>query len=464
MDAVNTLIKALEAGSYEGAPSTLTQGSALQTEDLSPVMNNVTFSRADIKLTKMIKKVDCKSITAQFNRQLSYGTFGGSARSEGFIGQEDTSDYVRITVPMCFYSSIRTVSIASTMVATFDGKGSEDREAESAAIKLSSDIEFDLFRGMDDFSNAGVFDANPHAVADLPNIHGLGLQVRQSDSQVNSQDAMFAEFGNNESVVLSGGGTTLTQDKIEDASVRANVNFGTPDKFLTDPMVLSAYNKISFNMQRIILAGSPQGATGADLSRQWVSGGTVTLEGSHFLQGKFRPRRPRQDSNAPAAPSISATNSSGGALGAGAYIYYVTGENEIGESPASATSTATASANDKIVVTITHSGSGGAARFFNVYRSAAGGTAASAKFIGRVLLSAGASTTDFTDLGNKVGAFVTGYLTQGDTMEARELAPYSRIGLAVTQLHKPEGHFTFTTLAVTQPRKNVLIDNLKGSL
>jgi hypothetical protein len=64
------------------------------------------------------------------------------------------------------------------------------------------------------------------------------------------------------------------------------------------------------------------------------------------------------------------------------------------------------------------------------------------------------------DLGNKLPGFVTGFLVQGDTMAMKELAPYSRLKLAVTDLSVPEAHFRFCTLAVQQPRKNVLIDNL----
>ena len=42
--AIADLAKALEAGTYDAAPSSLTAGAALQSEDLSPVMNDVTFT------------------------------------------------------------------------------------------------------------------------------------------------------------------------------------------------------------------------------------------------------------------------------------------------------------------------------------------------------------------------------------------------------------------------------------
>jgi hypothetical protein len=110
------------------------------------------------------------------------------------------------------------------------------------------------------------------------------------------------------------------------------------------------------------------------------------------------------------------------------------------------------------VLVITPPGSG-TVRYFNVYRSPAGGLAASAKFIGRID-RATASTASFRDAGNKIPGFVTGYLIQGDTMGIKELSPYSRQKLAVTDLTLPEAFYRFACLAVFQPRKNVLLDNL----
>jgi hypothetical protein len=459
---IQDLVKALEAGTYAGtAPGNLTQGSALQVEDLSPVMQNVTFEEKDMVLQKMVDSRPAKSTLWQFNRQLSYGIFGGSAQLEGNVGEEEISDYVRVTVPMCFYSHTRKVTIASTMVETSDGRKSDEREAASAALKIAGDIEFDLFRGLADFSNGGVFDGNPLAVPQLPNMHGVDLQVRQSDAQRQAQDLMFGEYGSGTSVVVSGGGT-LTQTIIENAAVRSRMNFGKADLLLIDPLVHATYNKIAFDKERIILAGTPQDATGADLRRQFVSGGTVKLEESRFLSGKTGPAPIRR--NSPGTPTLTSAVSTTTAgivtpfLKDEVYTYYVTSANEKGESGKSAAVAETIVADgDEVVVTITHGS--GTHRYHNVYRSAAGGSEASAKYIGRVASSTGA-TTVFHDLGNKIPGFVTGFLVQGNTMEMRELAPFTRLKLAVTELASPEAFFRFATLAIMQPRKNVICDNL----
>jgi hypothetical protein len=417
-------------------------------------MNNVTFDDSHIKLQKMLKVESCKSTLAQFDRQLSYGQFGGSAQIEGAVGQEETSDFVRVVVPMAYYSHTRRVTVVANMVATVDGVKAEERAAKDAALKISADIEFDLFRGKADFSNAGVFDGNPLAIPALPNILGVDAQIRQSDAMASTQDKMFAEYGSDESVVIPGGGV-LTQNMIEDASVRSAMNHGSADKLLVDPKVLSAYNKKLFSdKQRIFLANSAQEASGADFRRQWVSGGTVSLEASRFLSGKTSPAAARP--TGPAAPSATGAAAAGStSLAAGTYTYYVTACNEIGESPKSANVAVVVAAGDAVTLSITGAG---VVRFFNVYRTAAGGAAGTAKFIGRV--AAAGTSASFVDLGNKLPGFVTGFLVQGDTMAMKELAPYSRLKLAVTDLSVPEAHFRFCTLAVQQPRKNVLIDNL----
>lgn len=457
----DNLNKAMEAGNFNAKPSTLVQGSALQVEDCAAVMVNVTYNDKTLKLQKMLSVKSAKGTYIQFLRRLSYGAFGGSAQLEGHVGVEQTGDYVRAGVPMAYYSEVRRVTAVASMVKTVTGEDPKELEAEAAALRLAGDIEFDLFRGKADFSNAGMFDGNPNVIPALANMMGLDTQIRQSDFQSNTQDAMFEAYGSGLSVVINGGGV-LTQNHIEDAMVRSAMNHGNADKLLVDPLVLSAYNKLAWGLARIQLAGSPQDATGADLKRQWTSNGTCNIEASRFLSGKFKPHRAKL--SGPGAPSVvSGVAASTTAFEAGqAYTYFVTAENEIGESPASTEVTATiGSDGDQVNLTITPPAS--TTRFFNVYRSPAGGTKEQARFIGRVINS-GSSTTPFADLGNKIPGFVTGFLIQEDTMEVAELHPYSRMKLAITDLSEPEAHFRFLCLKVTEPRKNVLIDNLRGDL
>jgi hypothetical protein len=462
VEQLEQLVKALEVGSYNTTPDSLSQGAALQVEDLSPVMQNVTFDDSHIKLQKMVEIKDAKSQLIQFNRQLDYGIFGGSAQYEGGIGEEDTSNYVRAVVPMSYYSTTRRVSVAANMIGAFDGVKAEDRAASDAAMKLSGDIEFDLFRGQEAFSEAGYFSGNPLAIADVPNMVGIDAQIRMSDTMSSTQDLMFGEYGSDQTVVLSADGA-LTQSIIEDAAVRSAMNHGSADKLCLDPVSLSAYNKIAHAKERIVLAGSSTTKTGAELRQQWTSSALVSLEPSRFLSGKTRPARARAGSlAAPAidgAPATAPAAAPESQLEAGDYVYYVTAVNERGESIKSADIPMTIAADEKAVISIANNG----AKYYNVYRSPVGGSSSDAKFIGRVKSSGGASTV-FTDLGLRSPGSVTGFLIQSNTWGIHQLSPYSRLKLAINDLSLPEAHFRFLCLAGYQPRKNVLIDNITGQL
>ena len=461
---IEELKKAWELGSYNVQPTALSQGPATNKEDLSKVMHNVTFGEKDIKLQKELKVEKTKSQLVQFVRQLSHGTFGGTAMAEGLVGQEDTPDVIRAAVPMAYYSMMARHTDAAEMADTFDGVSASDRLASSAALKVAGDVEFDVFRGKADFSNGGVFDGNPGSIPDrMPNILGLDVQVRQSDYSLDTQDLMFEAFGSSLSNIIAGGGT-LTQSMIEDCWIRGVMNFSKADRGFTDPLVLSNYSKqtyldkIRFNLG----AAAQEPTTGVDIRKQAVSGGVVTLETSRFLSGQTKPKRVR--AAAPGAPTISSVTVASGSTGFLAtqvYTYYVTGENELGESLPTAASTGTIGTNgDKVTLALT-AGSG-TTRWFNVFRSPAGGTVASCKLIGRVKAVGG--TASFVDLGNMLPGASTLFLVDPESMGLHELAPFFKSSLAKTDLTSVTAFARFVTLAVYAPRKNVLVGNLTGAL
>ena len=303
LQKLEELKKALEAGGYNAAPGSLTQGSSLQMEDLSPIMNVATFDDSKIKLQKLFKVSAARGTLVQFNRQLDYGVFGGSAVLEGATGQEETSNVLRAVVQMSYYVHVRRVTLQAQMVQTFDGVKAEDRVEADAALKLAGDIEFHLFRGRAGFSNAGVYDGNPLAMSQSePGMMGLDPQIRQSDFLDSTKDLMFQEYGADISVAINQSGV-LQQGTIEDIYSRSQMNHGNPEKLYIDPLTHGAYNKISHAKERIVLAGSPQKSTGASLNEQWVAGGAISIESSRFLSGKTNPARPRL--GCPASPTAS---------------------------------------------------------------------------------------------------------------------------------------------------------------
>lgn len=457
MNDIQQLVKTLEAGSYNAAPGSLTQGAALQEEDLSPVMYNLCAEDLDMIQHELTSK-DAKGTLIQFNRQLSRGTFGGSAQFEKGIGRTNQGKYSRITVPMCYYSIISEVSVAAQKVAAFDGVSADDREQQNAEHIILDDNEFDILRGQSDFSNAGVFDGNPMAVAEMPNMVGIDQQVRQADTLSNARDLMWSEYGANQSVIRPVNGA-LSQNVISDASVSVRMNHSKADVLMADPISLEEYNKIAFAKERIVLAGSAQEATGASLRRQWTATGQVELKASRYLAGKTQPAE--SYAGGPAAPGALTPSVSGtsAVIPSGTYVYYATACNVNGESAPSPVASQAVTLGEQVNLAIP---AVSGAAWFNVYRSEAGGNAYSAKFIGRIKATAAGAT--FVDLGNFAPGSVTAMLLEKKTFSLFQLAPLTRLKLPQAALTIPTATYRFVTLAAHEPKKNAMMTNVKGQL
>jgi len=470
---IGDLMKALNAQGYDQSPSSLVQTGALQTEDLSNNLYLLTVKESQLNLQKMLGAPQkAKSLTYQFNRQNSIGQIGSSAVLEGQIGEETTSNYVRVTVPMAFYSHTRSITLQASLLQTFDGVALEEKQAKDAALKIAIDTEMDLYRGRELFSNAGIFDGNPNAMpVKIANMVGLDAQIRQSDSlDANAVDLNFVEWGQGDSIVIPANGT-LTQDIVENATLALNLQFGRLEEAqgILDPIALSAYNKLSFGVNRFVLGNdSAVTRSGTRLNSQFVSAGEISFTPSQFLRGKTNvPPQQVSSPNAPQAPSIASTAQAAGtttfALGE-KYFYFATAVNERGESRASAaTSQQTISAaGNSLSLTINPSGSGQPTRWFNVYRTNNNGLAATAKFIGRV--AANGASAVFVDLNKRSPAASAAYILSKGTMEVREMMGYTRLKLAVVQASQTEAHMRFMGLAVMAPKQNIIIDNLARSI
>lgn len=456
------LRKALEAGSYDAAPGTLVQGAALQREVLDNVMKTVTFNDSHLVLQQELEVDSCKTTTPQFNRTLSYGNLSSAAQYEGGVGEEDTGDYARITVAMAYYAQVRKVTLVADLVETADGVKNSDREALAAAKIIAGNVELDLFRGKADFSNAGVFDGNPLAIAAIPNMLGLDPQIRMAESDRKAQDLTLVAYGSAGTNIITVGGT-VSQTNVENAMVAATMANGAPTALYLDPYSKAQYQlNIYTSNQRFIMAGSPADASGVNLRRQWVSDGNVEVKSVRFLAGRTGVNANR--TGAPATPTISSATASGSgnSIPAGTYYYRVSAVNERGESALVNSSLTTVSSGEQVALVLAAGGSNSpVVRYYNVFRTATAAAASTAKFIGRVAASSTGAAT-FTDLGARSPGFVTGFMVQHDSMSIAELHPYARMKLAVPALYTPEAHFRFACLKVWAPKFNVLLDNITG--
>jgi len=460
------LRKGLEAGYRVGNTGSFVQGAALQIENLENIMYNATYQNEDLYLQKELVEKKAKSTSVEYDRILSYGTMGSSATLEVSAGQDNTPDIRRDVMPIKFYTTNSRVSIAAIKIESFDGKDNEARMAESAALKLAGDLEFDMFRGQSDFSNGGVFDGNPNAIpGTMPNMRGIDVQIRQSDTNLSTQDLMMTEYGAGESNVVFIGGV-MTQTSIDDAQKRSANNYGRADSLYVGIDQRVAYNKATQAKERIVLAGTPQTSQGARIDTQWVTNTNVSINSSVFLRTKNGP--PAKTSQfAPSNPTIAVARAADGTtfLAGQVYSYYVTAANETGESlVGSAISSVTIAANGDLVnVTITPA-AGNAARWFNVYRSVgtAGATSkTNMKFIGRVANS-GAATTTFVDLNNKIPGGATGFLLDRRFIERHFLATFESIPAAVIDTSMRNIYYSFACVTSNLPRTSALLAEITG--
>lgn len=468
MQALQTakLEKGLEAGYRVGSPGSWTQGAALQVEDLSPTMYTATYQQKNLYLMKELPERKAKSLTVEYDRQLSYGLLGSSATLEVSAGQDNTLDVVRDFMPVKFYTTNSRTSLALTKTESFDGMDNEARQADSCAKKISGDLEFDIFRGQADFSNGGVFDGNPNAIPNtMPNMKGLDVQIRQSDFNLQTQDLMMAEYGAGDSNVVFVGGV-LSQSFIEDLNKRSKNNYGEAVDLYIGIDEKVAFNKATQSKERIVLAGSPQRAQGASIDNNWVTEGNVAIHSSVFLRGKKGPPL-KTGQFAPANPTIALAQAASTTTfkAAEVYSYYVTAQNETGESlVGSAVSNITIAANGNLVnVTITPA-AGNPAKWFNVYRSVGtvGATSkANIKFIGRVANS-GAATTVFVDLNNKVPGSSTGFFLDKVGIDRHSLASFESVTAATVDTSLRKIYYSMTCVAAKLPRTSVLADCLLG--
>jgi hypothetical protein len=77
IDKLDELRKALEAGVLAtSAPTSLVQGTAMQVEDISPIMVNVTYNEKTLKLQKKLSVKPAKGTFIQFLRRLSLRYLG----------------------------------------------------------------------------------------------------------------------------------------------------------------------------------------------------------------------------------------------------------------------------------------------------------------------------------------------------------------------------------------------------
>lgn len=459
---VNNLQKAITAG-YGGAgkPTDLTYGGVIQTESLETTLKSVTFDMKNLKMWPAISIDKAYNLFEQYNRLTSYGSDSAPYLAEGGAPQEEDSSYVRDGQRIVFFGTRRKVSHQMTLVRTTVGDVVA-QQAKEGTMHLLKNVEREMYWGHAHFTDA--LGAQTGAISDLPPdsiaMNGLLQQLLRGDQDAQHQSGDFDGYGSFESISRDLAGAVITQDDVEELAVILLENFGSPSEIHIEPLSLSSFVR-QFYPQFRSAPGLSSQTVGYDVSKVQTTAGTMELKPNLFLRPRGRARSKAVNANCPALPGAF-TGADGGAatgvLAAGTYEYRITEVNDFGESSPRAITTAVtvSAAASSVVLTMPAAQAG--TKYFKVYRSAAGGTNASAEFVGNYRVGLGA----YVDAGAKLPGLGEAFMLDmnAECMRFKQLAPLSKINFAIVTTALEFAIVLYGALFVYTPRFNGMWRNV----
>ena len=463
------LSKALTAGYPAGAQASgLVGGGVLQVESLEATLKSVTFEQKNLVFWPAVPTNKAFATVEQYSRLIGYGSGANPYFAEGGTPGEEDSTYVRDTQKIVYFGTKRKVTHPMMLVRTHTGDVVAQQTKEGTMWLLKS-IERELYWGNGNFSNYGEFDGHLSAIPQTSlAMNGLQQQLLRGSSDVQQQAGDFQGYGIDKSIYKDVRGASLQHDDVEDGALAVFENFGMANEMHLEPAALSAFSKIFYPKERINNMGVAEGRAGFVLREFVSSAGTITMKPNVFLRPaqKLDPYLPQQ--NAPAQPTVGAP--ADGAVPAGVvatdlvngevYIYQVVAVNDRGRSTPVTSAAVTMVADGHQVSMVINATVG--AKSYDVYRTAAGGLAASAQFIGSVApISVGGAVT-FYDRNRKLPGLGEAYLMTmaAETLEFKQLTPLSKINLAITSAALEFFMLLYGALIVYTPRKCFLLKNV----
>ena len=461
-EEVENLQKAITAG-YGGAgkPTDLTYGGVIQTESLETTLKSVTFDMKNLKYWPAISVDKAYNLFEQYNRLTSYGSDSSPYIGEGGAPQEEDSTYIRDGQRIVFFGTRRKVSHQMTLVRTTVGDVVA-QQAKEGTMHLLKHVEREMYWGHAHFTDATGSQTGSNA--DLPSssiaMNGLLQQLLRGDTDEQQRSGDFEGFGQFESVARDLDGNTIQQDDIEELSVILLENFGQPSEIHIEPLALSSFVR-QFYPQFRSAPGLANQTVGYDVSKVQTTAGSMDLKPNLFLRPRGRARSKAANAQAPSIAGVTlaaAANGSGGTLEAGDYIYRATFVNDHGESSPVTAAAETAVDSDSMTLTVGGTGFPSDAKYMRLYRTAAGGAAATAEFVGNY--KAGLSA--YTDTNEKQPGLGEAFMLDlnAECMRFKQLAPLSKINFAIVTTALEFAIVLYGALFVYTPRFNGLWKNV----
>jgi hypothetical protein len=463
------LSKALSAG-YPGGGNAggLAGGGVLQAESLEGTLKSVTFEQKNLVFWPSVPVDKAFATVENYNRITGYGGESSPYFAEGGQPGEEDSTYVRDTQRVVFFGTKRKVTHPMMVVRTHTGDIVAQYTKEGTLWLLKS-IEREMYWGNAWFSNNGELDGHLAAIPQTSiAMNGLQQQLLRGSSDIQQQSGDFQGNGASKASYKNVGGATLIHDDMEDAALAVFENFGMASDCHMEPAALSAFSKIFYPKERINNMGVADGKAGFVLREFVSSAGTISMKPNVFLRPAQTPSTLLPVQNGPVAPTLGAPASAAVSAGvtpstfvAGeAYIYKVAAVNDRGSSVPTTSSSVTITADGYQVNMVINATAG--AKYYNVYRTNAGGVADTAQFIGSVAPTTPGAAVTFVDRNRKLPGYGEAYLISmaAENLTFKQLTPLSKIDLAITAAAKEWFMILYGCLIVYAPRKNFLLQNV----
>ncbi len=437
---VADLRKALYAGSDVNNPGTAAgEGFPLRTESLEAMLKNLTYEMDEIKLFKTISKVPATNTVEEFNRLVSYSRAGTRRFNMGFMGEgdlpeEEDTTYERVTVLIKYLGITgRVTHVANTIRAAHGNVIA--LETQSRTMELLKNLENALFFG-DSTLIPEQFDGLERNIT-------VGAPANVVDLR----------------------GAPITEEIMSDCLLKVRDNFGVATDCYLGTGAFADLGKQVYDRQRFTQAPAP-GVLGAQVNAFQGQNGKVNLHDHIFIQdgptalaaglGRTDKRPLAPTSTAPAAGASAASLFV--AADDGTYIYKVVAANRFGMSTPVTTAGVVVSAGDAVTFTVTDSGQD--TTFYEIYRTKAGGAAATAALVTRVART-GASQV-ITDLNADIPGTSKGFVLMQNqqSFSWAQLLPLTRIPLAAVDTSIRWAQVIYGAMKMYAPAKNVVLKNV----
>jgi hypothetical protein len=460
-DGAMELLKAMQAGAITGrdtANQTLTM-EPLKAESLETTLKVLEYRQKDIKLLNRMPKLTAYNTVEEFLQLQSYGIDRGGFYNEGELSDTEDSQYVRRAEKIKYLQITGEVTMQAQMVRSY--VQAMTKEVENKAMWITRKANIAMTKGNSDI---------------IPQ-EWNGLYKQHANIGVSDGDLYTSlEAYHNSTVVIDLRGKSLKQSHVEDGAVAVDANYGNVSDLFAPTAVISALSKDYYEKQRILQNGSAEQYTYGTIPKAISTTlGDVALMTDKFMATSrgWALTEKMADPKAPSAPTAGANPalavdslSKFQANETGAIRYAVSSVNRFGESALTLLGAAdiTVTVGDAIDLTFTATAGSQVATGYKIYRTKPGVPYTGVFYpiidISTAQLAAGydgAAALSVRDRGRILPDTDSAFITEmvDDVLSFKQLAPISKLDLAVISMSRRFITFMFATPQLYTPKKIV---------